>query len=280
MTTYCGKNCDACTYREELSCTGCQSGPGRKGNGDCKLASCCRDKGHETCETCELKRNCGIWLDKGSIPKQRMERRQEEKERQALIERRAPLLGKWLRILFWITIASLGINFITDNTSASSIPALRMAGQVCSYLCQFFIIYVLFVISKEHHYFRNAAILTGISFAINILVVFISEDQIWLLLLIALLQVALVLLADYFEYKANADVILIVDGRISEQWDNYWNWMLCSSIGVAVSLFLVFLIPGLGAILSVISSGALVIARIKKLFCLYRSAEAFRAKAQ
>lgn len=280
MTTYCGKNCDECTYRDELSCTGCQSGPGRAIGGDCKLAYCCRDKGHEACETCELKRNCGTWLDRGSIPKQRMERRQEEQEKQDLVARRAPLLGKWLRILFWITVASLGINFMTENTSASSIPVLRMAGQVCSYLCQFYIIYVLFIISKEHHYFRNAAILTGISFAINILVVFITEDQIWLLLLIALLQVTLVLLADYFEYKANADVILIVDGRISEQWDNYWKWMLCSSIGVAASLFLVFLIPGLGAILSVISSVALVIARIKKLFCLYRSAEAFQAKAK
>lgn len=280
MTTYCGKNCDECTYREELFCTGCQSGSGRMVGGDCKLATCCRDKGHETCETCELKRNCGTWLDKGNIPKQRMERRQEEKEKQALIERRAPFLGKWLRILFWITIASLGINFMTDNTSAASIPALRMAGQICSYLCQFFIIYVLFVISKEHHYFRNAAILTAICFAINILVVFITEEQIWLLLLITLFQVAMALLADYYEYKANAEVVLVVDGRISEQWDNFWTWMLYSSIGVAASLLLVFLIPGLGAILSVVSSVALIIARIKKLFCLYRSAEVFQAKAK
>ena len=101
---------------------------------------------------------------------------------------------------------------MTENTSASSIPVLRMAGQVCSYLCQFYIIYVLFVISKEHHYFRNAAILTGVCFAINILVVFITEDQIWLLLLSALFQVAMALLADYFEYKANAEVVLVVDG--------------------------------------------------------------------
>ena len=214
------------------------------------------------------------------LTKQRMERRQEEKEKQALIERRAPLLGKWLWILFWITIASLGINALTGETAVALIPALEIPGRVCSYLFQFFVIYVLFVISKEHHFFKYAALLSCGCFVINILAVFITEDQIWLLLLIALFQVAMALLADYYEYKANAEVVLVVDGRISDQWDNFWNWMLYSSIGVAVSLFLVFLIPGLGAILSVVSSIALIVARVKKIICMYRSAEAFRAKTE
>lgn len=48
------KNCDECTYKAELFCSGCQSGPGRVIRGDCKLARCCREKGHETCEVIAL----------------------------------------------------------------------------------------------------------------------------------------------------------------------------------------------------------------------------------
>ena len=278
--TYCGKNCDVCTYREELSCTGCQSGPGRVISGDCKLAGCCREKGHETCETCELKRNCGKWLDKGNIPIQRMERRREEEEKQALIKRRAPFLGKWLTMLFRITIVSLVINFLTGDRVISLIPALRMPGLVGSYLCRFSVIYILFVMSKEHIFFRKAAILCGTGVIIGMLSGFIPEEHLWLLLVAALVQIAIELMADYYEYKANAEVVLIVDGRISEQWDSFWNWMLYSSIGVAASLFLVFLLPPLGAILSLVSSVALIVARVKKIICIYRSAEVFRAKAE
>ena len=49
--TYCGKSCAECTKKEELNCMGCKTGPGRPFGGDCELAKCVRDKGHETCET-------------------------------------------------------------------------------------------------------------------------------------------------------------------------------------------------------------------------------------
>jgi len=276
MNTYCGKNCDTCTYREELSCTGCQSGPGRMISGDCKLAGCCRDKGHETCETCELRRNCGTWLDKGNIPNQRMERRQEEKEKHALLERRAPFLGKWLWNLFWISIASVVLNFLTGDTVVALVPALKMPAQTCSYICQIAAICILFIVSKEHHFYKNAALLSSVCVAINIPAIFISEEQLWLLLLIGLFQIGMALMADYYEYKANAEVVLAVDGRISEQWDNFWNWMFYSSIGLAVSMFLIFLLPTIGALTTLVSSVAIIVARIKKLICLYHSAEVFR----
>ena len=47
--TYCGKSCEECTKKEQLDCSGCKTGPGRQFGGDCELAKCVRDKGHETC---------------------------------------------------------------------------------------------------------------------------------------------------------------------------------------------------------------------------------------
>lgn len=280
MTTYCGKNCDDCTYREELSCTGCKSGPGRLINGDCKLAVCCYEKSHETCETCELKRNCGKWIDRGNMPQQRIDRRREEEEKQALIARRAPFLGKWLWVLFWVTIASHVLNFLSDNTIISLFSALEMPVLVGIYICRLFIVYILFVISKEHYFYKSAAIFTGVCLVISMLFEFLPEDQIWLLLLSAIIQSIIALVAEYYEYKANAEVILVVEGRLFGQWDNYWNWNIYSSIGIVASLVLVLLFTSLGSLLMLASSVGIVVARVKKIICMYRSAEAFRAKAQ
>ena len=55
--TYCGKNCNECTLKEELNCPGCLAGPGAMGGG-CELAACCRTKGHENCSTCGFRVNC------------------------------------------------------------------------------------------------------------------------------------------------------------------------------------------------------------------------------
>ena len=50
--TYCGKICAECAQKETLNCSGCKAGPGRQFGGDCKLAKCCRAKGHQECATC------------------------------------------------------------------------------------------------------------------------------------------------------------------------------------------------------------------------------------
>lgn len=46
--TYCGKNCEECASKEALNCPGCKSGPGSAWSGDCEIAKCRKDKGHET----------------------------------------------------------------------------------------------------------------------------------------------------------------------------------------------------------------------------------------
>ena len=60
--TYCGKSCVECPRKEELSCPGCKMGPGKQFNGQCELAKCARDKGHETCESCIFRGNGGTGM--------------------------------------------------------------------------------------------------------------------------------------------------------------------------------------------------------------------------
>ena len=90
------------------------------------------------------------------------------------------------------------------------------------------------------------------------------------------LQMSIVLASDYYEYKAHADVVLVVDGNISEQWDNFWKWNMYSMIVFIVSLFLVVAAPFVGTLTTLASLIGMLVARIKKLACLYRTAQAFR----
>lgn len=280
MNTYCGKNCEECTYKAELSCTGCQSGPGRAVIGDCKLAHCCRDKGHSTCETCELKRNCGKWLDKGGIPKQRIERRIELQKEQEIIARRAPFLGKWLWILFWLIVPQFIANFMTGDTMVALIPALEKPGQIGLIICMLVRILVLFIISREHGSYRIAAILGLVSVAADAVLQMSGMEDIYVLFMLAIVQIVVLFVSEYYEYKAHTELVMAVSPFISEQWDNYWKWNMYSLIGLVVSMFLIFLIPRLAALALLVSSIGLLVAGIKKLICLYRAANAFRARAR
>jgi hypothetical protein len=280
MNTYCGKNCEECTYKAELSCPGCQIGPGRVLNGECKLARCCREKGHETCETCALKRNCGTWLDKGSIPKQRIERISEEEEKQALIARKAPFLGKWLWILFWLIVPQVILNFMTGDTMVALIPALKKPGEIGLVLCLVIHAVILLILSKEHKHYAFAAMFGLVNSIIYILGLILVNADIYVLFMLAVVQVVIMLIAEHYEYKAHADVVMLADANLSGQWDNCWRWILYSYIGFIVGLFLLFLLPFLGLIMSLAAAVGMLVAGIKKLVCLYRSAQVFRARAK
>ena len=104
--TYCGKNCTECAQKESLNCQGCKTGPGRQFGGACELAKCVRDKGHETCETCGFKGSCGTLRSRDSMPDYRRRKIEAEETRKAAIAKRAPVLDKWLWILFWLFIPS------------------------------------------------------------------------------------------------------------------------------------------------------------------------------
>ncbi len=280
MSTYCGKECDTCTYKSELGCSGCQSGPGRVISGDCKLARCCRDKGHETCETCGHRRNCGTWLDKGSIPKQRIERKQEEKEKEALIERRAPFLGKWIWILFWLIVPQVIANFITSDFMVRLAPTLEKVGQMGRFFCMISYVLILFLISKEHKNYVFAAVLRLVNLSMNLLHLFVGIEDVYVLIMLGGVQMAVMLISEYHEYKAHAELVMVVDGNLSGQWDNFWKWNRYSCIGFIVSLFLVFLIPSLGGLMMLASLIGILVAGVKKLVCLYRTAQAFRARIE
>lgn len=159
-------------------------------------------------------------------------------------------------------------------------PALESVGRVGQVLCSVVYSLILFRISREHRNYKIAAMLGLGSVVIDILDIYMNISDIWLLIMLAGAQIVIVVISDYYEYKAHADLVLVVDGNISEQWDKFWRWNVYSSVGFIVSLFLMVMIPLVGALGSLVSVIGMLVAAIKKSVCLYRTAQAFRARME
>ena len=48
----CGLYCSKCDYREKMNCPGCVKSEGKMFWGECPVAGCCMEKGHDHCGQC------------------------------------------------------------------------------------------------------------------------------------------------------------------------------------------------------------------------------------
>ena len=78
MEGICGKSCESCGWKDQLNCAGCQEDMGRPFSGPCGIAACCREKGHERCDTCPYVSGWPRQAQRVGIPRQEVQRRDSE----------------------------------------------------------------------------------------------------------------------------------------------------------------------------------------------------------
>ena len=275
--TYCGKSCEECIQKESLSCEGCKAGPGRPLGGDCELARCVRDKGHETCDTCCFKGNCGRLMGRGDMPSLRRRRAEAEQARKDAIARRAPILGKWLWLLFWLVIPGAIGGIMTNETVVEALPGLYLPGQIIKLICIICSAVILLKLGREEDRYRTAAICTLVTGAVSILLLLVTdggETPIWTLLF-TLPAAVIGLVGEYNEFMGHAAVLTGVDNELSEKWEALWKWHLAMNVGLIVGIPLL-LIPILGIMLYLGVLIGLIVMAVLQLVYLYRTAKIFR----
>ena len=276
--TYCGKSCEECTKKEQLDCSGCKTGPGRQFGGDCELAKCVRDKGHETCETCGFKGNCGTLRSRESLPDYRIRKIESEKMRMAAIAKRAPVLGKWLWIIFWLIIPSTIGSIMAHETTAKILPGLFMPGQIINAICSLIYGAILLKLGSEEDRYRTAgicALIAGASSALAAMINGGSDGATWIL--IFTIPAAIVaIVGEYNEYMAHSAVLSGVDNELSEKWEVLWKWYIGLFLGMLGCIIVMLIIPILGAIAILGCAIGTVVVSILKLVYLYRTAKIFR----
>jgi len=276
--TYCGKACENCAHKESLSCPGCMAGPGRPISGDCSIAKCCREKGHQVCTTCGFSGNCGTLRNKTYMPEYRRKLMESEKMRAETLEISARFLGKWLWILFWLIVPSVVAAIMGNKNMAEYAPSIYVFGQGLSAVCSFFYGAILIRLSSEEERYRTAGICTLIGGAASALIAFVSGSQgtpSWTLV-ISIPAAIVGFVGEYNEFTAHSIVLADLDGEQSEKWSSLWKWYIGMYGAVLGSILVMAIAPRLGLLVVLGAAIGLIIVSILKPVYLYRTAKMFR----
>ena len=261
--TYCGKSCQTCGYRAETSCRGCLEEASR----ECKLALCCRQKGHKTCDSCTYNTQCGMYRGRDTAPQYRLAQKKAELEYQQELRERGSFLAKWIWVLFWL--------FIPANIASVIVqwmPSIQVVGYLLDFACGVVYSVVLLRIASRAEGYRWAGILILITALLDGGAIFISNEA--LALTVSLCSAILSFFSCYNEFNAHADVLAGLDNELSDQWRKLWKWMLIATIAMIVGV--IFTVIVIGALVFLAAIIALLVIGILKLVYLFRTAQTFQ----
>ncbi len=278
--TYCGKSCESCSWKYKLNCPGCQKGPGRPLSGDCEIAKCCRNKSHNTCATCSDSSYCAKWRGRADEPKYRMERIEQEKEDDTYLHKMAPMLAKWLWIIFCLSIIAVIANLATSSAIKERVPNLYIGGTVISTVTKIVIAFILIKLSPVSGTFVKAGVYMMISCVLGFIDIFIPDTE-WafelLSALIAIPNLIFTLMSDYNLYTGYSDIMLNADDTLAAKWDELWTWTKRVMIGMIIDIILIMLAPLLGTILLIVCVIGILIISIIRLVYQYQSAMVYKS---
>ena len=274
---YCGKDCTQCTFREELACPGCKDGPGRSFGGDCKQAQCCRERGHDTCETCNQKSLCGKNREANHLPEYRLEKQKRERAQREWLEKQMPLMAKCFTALFWIVIAA-NIPALMSNEYTTLMPVLHRTGQVLGLILSLAVVGCYFLLGKVNIRYRKVSLFMGIAvMAEFVIAVCVGNDSLTWLQLLRIPNLVLSLLGKYHLCNAHSEILIPLDYDLSEKWMRLWKWYTRIYIAMIASILLVRILPVLGLLTIGLLGIGMVVISVMELIYLYRMGARFRA---
>lgn len=274
--TYCGKSCESCAQKEQKLCPGCRPGPGRSWSGDCEIAVCCRDKGHETCDTCTNKRYCGKRSQRDGMIDRRERKTAEQAAQRAELARKAPFLYKWLSILFWLVIPATVASLLAMEAMANVAPKVYLFGKYLTVVCGLVYGLVLLRLAKENLTYRTAGVLRLVTAAASLLLVSGKNAAANWTLLISLPAAVVGLVGTYQEYMAHAGVLSGVDDFRAERWRMLWKWRLALIIAPFASIVVILIFRLLGVLVLVAALIGNLVIGIVELYYLWQTKQAFR----
>lgn len=274
MVTYCGKSCESCTKREEYHCPGCFDICSV--DGGCKIAECCRDKGHDCCQTCTQNEYCGLYQSRGSMAREREERRKSAAEKAARLHEIRKVMKKHLLPLFCLSIAVT----VTDAASglfAMNQPVIGAVFRAVLLAAELIYAFLLYRMSPaEKRYLKAARFLCPaaiLGFASGILSIFAGNME-TLRFFVSLPASILSLIAVYQEYGAHSEVLSDFDDELSEKWDKLRKWYIGLTVGSVLTPFAA-LFGILGVLIIVAYFIAYVSVSVLSLVFLWRTAAVF-----
>lgn len=193
---------------------------------------------------------------------------------------KAPFLGKWLWILFWLVIpqslASLLNSDLFDSQSVFRFLGLLLQA---AYLLSYGL--VLLKLSSHIARYRTAGICFLVGGMINAAFSIIpvpaagSALAVWGSLIIVAGGIFL-MVGEYHEYMGHSELLEGVDWELSDKWRKLWKWYIGCFIALLSSIVVITFSPFLGLLVTLAAIIGLLVVLIRKLVYLYRTAMIFR----
>lgn len=275
MSTVCGRDCLSCPQRQNFRCQGCMESGGKPFFGECRIVSCCHRRGYTRCEECADRGTCFSLRDRG-LAAQRAEKLRRDRLEQ--MKHDAPILARWLWVLFWLLIPSELAGILTNDTVVSDFPSLQLPGEVLTFLCGLAAMFILWKLSAAHAGYWKAALSQGAVAVLSLLAVILlaASGEPGLAVFAVLPAIPLGLMVTYYKCQASAEVLDCVDAKLAEDWRKLWKWNLWLVLGLLGCLVLALVIPILGALAMLADAIGLLVMAVAEWVTLYRSAQVFR----
>ena len=284
--TYCGKDCELCTQKEQLGCWGCTDDKNRIQYRTCEIANCCWKMGHEQCGTCSFREKCDKLAKRDNMANYRIEQRDAEAMKKANALRKAPFMAKWLMVLFWVMIVSSIGSILSSEFVQESVPALYYVGTVVNIVGALLSALILLKLSCEEALYRRAAYCyfgsTAVSL-VTVLIMFFSTELTAVLafsLLLSIIAIIVVLLSIYYEYKAHANVVRDISEAMAAKWEELWGYFVKILIALVVLLMFSGALGIIGLIAAVIVLILFFIVSIMRFVYMYEMVKLFQRVAE
>ena len=277
---YCGKTCEGCGMKEKLSCSGCKAGPGRMYGGECPVAKCCQERGHNTCATCNQNNWCAKQKNAEDMAQTRFQKQEQERAKREKLEKQVPLLAKCLTLIFWLSIVSL-LPGVISNDLTKNFPVLHATGQIINAILSIAIIAVYFVMRKVNHRYQKVALIMAVTTVINFLIYCFGVDETagWIRL-VQIVEAVLGLICRHHMYTAHSEVLVSVDYALSEKWMGLWQWYIRITVALIASIVAILILPIIGMLVFIAVGIGFIVISIVEIVYFCRMMVVFRTYAK
>lgn len=193
---------------------------------------------------------------------------------------KAPFLGKWLWVLFWLVIPQMLASLLTSDLFSPQ-SAFRYLGLLLQVVYLLAYGLVLLKLSAHVARYRTAGICFLVGGIVNILTSVLpavtSGDGLPLLLgFISLISGVFLMVGEYQEYMGHNELLWDVDVELSDKWHKLWKWYIGCFLALLASIVVILLSPILGLLVTLAAAIGILVVLIVKLVYLYRTAMIFR----
>ncbi len=194
--------------------------------------------------------------------------------------------GKWLWILFWLLVPGIIASVMISDIVLPAYPQMYLPGKILEYASSAVYGMILLKLGESSAFYRTSGICTLLGVAFSVASELLTSvnaaalDGATFSLLFTLPGLIIGLVGEYNEYKGHETALGSAYRELSERWARLWKWYLGSIIAILGGSVLASFGGGLGALIALAGSVAMMVVSIMKWVYLYRTASFFRDRAR